>query len=91
MGRRKITAGPLDVAYVVERFALRDGKIMRLSTGEPATFTGSKNVMMVRVYHAGRVRRLVASRVPWACRPANGQRESCGPETATTATSAART
>jgi hypothetical protein len=37
MGRRKITAGPLDVAYVVERFALRDGPRWRWSTAiDPA-------------------------------------------------------
>jgi hypothetical protein len=63
---RGIASAPLDVQAVQQAFALReDGRIIRASTGEVATFVGPGGRLLVRVYHAGTIRRIVASRLAW--------------------------
>jgi Winged helix-turn-helix DNA-binding len=66
MGRKRETQPPVDAAFIRECFDIRDdGAIIRRSNGEPATFTGPKAVVLVRVRHNGRTRRVVALRVAW--------------------------
>ena len=67
MGRRRATEPLPDVAVVQASFRVRqDGRIIRSSTGEPATFSGPGGRVMVRVYHDGKIRRLIAARAAWA-------------------------
>ena len=70
---RGIASAPLDIQVVQQAFALRqDGVLLRRRchidalSGEPATFIGPGGRVMCRVYHAGKIRRLVAGRVAWA-------------------------
>lgn len=73
MGRPQQTRPPVPVEIVTESFGLRqDGAIIRRDchvdalTGEPATFRGPHNRLMVRIYVDGEVRRLLATRIAWA-------------------------
>jgi hypothetical protein len=67
MGRRKQTQPLVDVEFVRDAFMIgsNSGQIVRRSTGEVATFT-LNGKLLVRVYHQGQVRRVMASRVAWA-------------------------
>jgi hypothetical protein len=72
MGRGRITAEPLDPAEVRASFRVRqDSQIIRASTGEVATFVGPGGRVMCRVYHDGKIKRLLASRVAWVLGGAN--------------------
>ena len=73
MGRPNKSQPQVDIEVIKQTFALRqDGAIIRRSchvgefAGEPSTFVGPDNRLMVRVSVGGRVRRIVASRVAWA-------------------------
>jgi hypothetical protein len=71
MGRPKETPPLLDLATVRANFDLIDGKLVRRAcrigalNGEPATFAGPKGVLMVRLTHDGRIRRVVAAKCAW--------------------------
>ena len=73
MGRLRTTEPPVPAEIIKQTFTIRqDGAITRRDchvdalTGEPATFRGPHNRLLVRVYHEGKVRRLLATRVAWA-------------------------
>jgi hypothetical protein len=60
MGRRNQTLPALDPEIIREAFPIRDGAIVRKSTGEPACFRGPHNRLLVRVYRDGKIRRIIA-------------------------------
>jgi hypothetical protein len=65
MGRKQQTQPPVPATYIREAFHVRqDGRIVRRSTGEIATFRGAQ--LLVRVYHQGHIRRFAAGRIAWA-------------------------
>ena len=67
MGRRKGPLPPLDTEIVRAAFVVRDdGAIVRRSTGADATFMGPSGALMIRAYHQGTIRRLIAARIAWA-------------------------
>ena len=67
MGRGVNTQPPIDAAFIREAFHVRqDGRIVRRSTGEIATFSGPGAQLLVRVYHQGGIRRFAAGRIAWA-------------------------
>ena len=91
MGRKQETQPPVDAAFIRECFDVRDdGAIIRRSDGELATFIGPKGVLLVRVRHNGRTRRVVALRVAWCLstgewpkgvvKPRNGVDDDLRPE-----------
>ena len=66
LGRGVNTQSLVPATTIRECFDIRDdGAIIRRSNGELATFTGPKAVVLVRVRHNGRTRRVVALRVAW--------------------------
>jgi DNA-binding MarR family transcriptional regulator len=73
MGRGVVTAPPIPIETIQATFALRpDGEIVRRGchiaalSGEPATFVGPTNKLMVRLGHQGKIRRVLASKVAFA-------------------------
>jgi hypothetical protein len=73
MGRQRQTEPPVDVEHIREHYSIRqDGVITRRDchvpalSGEPATFRGPGNQLLVRVYVNGKIRRLSATRIAWA-------------------------
>lgn len=66
MGRGRITAPPIDIEFVQQAFVIRDGTVVRISTGEDAVFVGPHEQLLVRVYLDGKIRRVCALRLAWA-------------------------
>jgi hypothetical protein len=64
MGRKREPVPALDIAALRASFELRDGQIIRSSTGEVATFALNGR-LLVRAYSGGRIRRVVASKLAW--------------------------
>jgi hypothetical protein len=72
MGRPQHSQPLPPVEVIQQAFALRqDGRIVRREchiaalAHEPATFIGPGGRLLARVYHEGRIRRIVAGRIAW--------------------------